>query len=282
MGATLGHLIVYNYDVEAKDLTVAKDSIDFEGDPQERAWSKAKKNWPILEEKLTIRIVQILGVLEPEYRVFGDTKSQITDVHIETQERLLHERLAAQFPYMMTFRLAGKKKRVFINDFLRDPEESVLTHGKKLTTVPAGTKLICQSPDWIDLGNNNFFLETEAVHFAAEFVGTQVVVLEQDTEMVDCSNETWDDGKPILPGLVGYEPASFSQMHKLLRNSKRFNAKDVSGVTMDQMSPFGQFLLAAVHTQLVIGVFLFMITKDPSLETNLKPLMKKMKYKEPK
>lgn len=282
MGATLGHLVVYNYDVEAKDLTVAKDSIDFNGDFQERAWSKAQKNWPIPEEKLTIRIVQILGVLEPEYRVFGDTKSQITDVHVDTQERILHEQLSAHFPFMMTFRLAGKKKRIFINDFMRDPEESILTHGKKLTTVPAGTKLICQSPDWFELGMNNFFLETEALHFAAEFVGTQVVVLDRDTEMIDCSNETWDDGQPILPGLVGYEPTSFSQMYKLLQKSKRFNAKDVSGVTMDQMSPFGQFLLAFVHSKLVIGVFLFMITKDPSLEANLKPLMEKMNYKQPK
>ncbi len=273
MGATLGHMIVLDYDVDTGKVEFQRDSIDFQAS---EVWKKANKNWPLSEGQTIVRITQIMGVVSPEARSLGAKADQIMDLQLKCQLNREPEHQfdfqATEFPYYLSFNLDDKRTEVYLWDHLPSDVEDGKpneTNGKTYKTVPAGTKLIFDAePFWVDRESNNFYLETDAVKFAANLASSKFIILSEDTEMIDFENEIiMNPGEKRYFIVPGYEPTSFAQLAKLIENAQPYAGDASIPIEMkDESSETLENCLSMAEKRLMPGILAYHLAKDPLVE----------------
>lgn len=283
MGATLGHMLVFDYDVGTKKIQVQQDSIDYQAS---EVWKKANKNCPLNDGQTVIRIAQIMGVLKPEARALGALADQITNLQLKCQLNRQPEHQfdfqATEFPYYFSFKLNGEETQVYIWDHLSDDEDDGKPNdknGKTYKIVPAGTKLIFDSESiWFVRDTNNFYVETDAVKFAANFASSKFIVLAEDTEMIDFADEIigGPEEKRYL-NIPGYEPTSFVQLAKLIENAQPYAGDDSIQIDIKaQDSAAFEKIFDKAKETLMAGILAYQLAKDPLVEQD--PLIQSFNF----
>ncbi len=255
----LGNLIVVDFHLLQSAFQV-QSCKDFAID---NLWEVAEKKFPLSKNVTIIRTVQVWGITkQPETKAFGPVANRFTNMKFDHQNRL-------------KFKLAGERCCFFVSDDLN------LGCHRRHIRMPAGSRLICQQPDWSHLcrRNNVLYIENENVRFAAHYTPSFLITLRKPaTFLLMTIFKKSNSPSTVASSVPSYLPSCLVQLDCLWKSAKPFRPDYIDFV---RPLPFNNIrLINLLRRDLRIGLILFYIQNEGLWKKKRKPFDKLLNYAE--